>query len=98
VIKFSARARLLAVAVTILMAGTCAIAVGEKAIHKNDIVGHEITLKDGRHGRVLHLLNGEAAVETTGADGKAEVAYIPWTTSYELAGMSRGKIGLILSK
>lgn len=94
--RFSTQQRLIAIAFTALMAGLCAGAVMTKALLDDDIKGTKITLEDGRQGRILYLLNGKAAIETQRPDGKLEVTNIPWATAFQLAGLSKGRIGLIL--
>lgn len=94
--QFSNRSRLIALALTALMAGICACAVTEKLLSDDTINGRAITLEDGRHGRILYLLNGEAAIEIQRPFGKAEVTNMPWSTAFRLAGLSRGDIGLVL--
>lgn len=93
--RFSTRSRLIALALTVMMTGICVCAVTEKLLFDDDIKGREITLEDGRQGRILYLLKGEAAIEIQHADGTSELTHIPWTTAFRLAGLSRGEIGLI---
>lgn len=52
-----------------MMTGICVCAVTGKLLFDDDIKRREITLEDGRQGRILYLMKGEAAIEIQHADG-----------------------------
>ncbi|WP_327210432.1 hypothetical protein [Rhizobium leguminosarum] len=76
-IKFPVTARVLAVAVCAAMGLASVAAVVEARHDRSELVGRVLTLPDGRSARTLHLLDDDAAVEASGADGGLEGWKLP---------------------